>query len=258
MKPRNLNILGIIVSLITIIGVLIWAKLAGFSDLPLNQQGEFIAGIVAFLAFLWLILGFQQQGYQIKENSKALEKQQNELSQQVRALQGQESSLDDAAKSLREYNRPYITSHIELKGSKEIIYFIVQNIGIRPAYNVEFAFDPSLKEFAQYEKMNYDKFINLDFIPPGYKKEYILSNRPRELSDKKDIDWKVMVKITYSDGYDRDFIEEYTMSFFDAFNKIYDNTPSVEESLKRINELLKENMNKKVVQDSESSGRVHD
>lgn len=247
MKPRTLNIFGLIVTAVTFISAFLWAKQAGFLELSLNQQGEFIAGIVAFLAFLWLILGFQQQGYEIKENSKALEKQQMELIQQVKALQGQEASLNDAANSLREYNRPYITAHIELQGSNELIFFIVQNIGIRPAYNVKFEFIPSLKKFAHYEKMDYYKFINLEFIPPGYRKDYILSNRTREIAGEKEVYWESEVKITYSDGYDRNYTEKYTMSFFDAFHKIYNNTPSIEESLKKTNDLLREIINKNMV-----------
>lgn len=52
----------------------------------LNEFGDFIAGVVAPLAFLWLVKGFYQQGKGLEQNSEALNLQAMELSSSTKAL----------------------------------------------------------------------------------------------------------------------------------------------------------------------------
>jgi hypothetical protein len=47
--------------------------------LPLNELGDFLAGGFGPIAFLWLILGYKQQGEELKASSAALEAQVTEL-----------------------------------------------------------------------------------------------------------------------------------------------------------------------------------
>ena len=47
--------------------------------LQFNEWGDFLSGIVAPLAFLWLILGYMQQGEELRLNTTALKSQQREL-----------------------------------------------------------------------------------------------------------------------------------------------------------------------------------
>ena len=61
----------------------------------LNELGDFLAGIVAPIAFLWLILGYVQQGKQLDQNTKALE-------QQERALQLQIDEMRESVKQQKE------------------------------------------------------------------------------------------------------------------------------------------------------------
>lgn len=53
-----------------------WEELIGLSP---NEFGDFLAGAFAPLAFAWLILGFFQQGYELRQNSTALRLQVEEL-----------------------------------------------------------------------------------------------------------------------------------------------------------------------------------
>lgn len=61
-----------------------------FGDLKnptsLNELGDFLAGIVAPIAFLWLILGYVQQGKQLEQNTKALEQQERALQLQIQEM----------------------------------------------------------------------------------------------------------------------------------------------------------------------------
>lgn len=47
--------------------------------LELNEFGDFFAGVSAPLAFLWLVVGFYQQGYELRQNTLALNGQLEEL-----------------------------------------------------------------------------------------------------------------------------------------------------------------------------------
>ena len=51
--------------------------------MTLNEWGDFFAGVVAPLAFLWLILGYLQQGEEVRSNTETLRLQQQALQQQV-------------------------------------------------------------------------------------------------------------------------------------------------------------------------------
>lgn len=54
-----------------------------FANLKLNEKGDFIAGILSPLGFIWLIYGYIQQGQELKLNIEALTLQAEELSNSV-------------------------------------------------------------------------------------------------------------------------------------------------------------------------------
>lgn len=54
-----------------------------FAALELNEKGDALAGIFAPLAFLWLVFGYLQQGQELKQNTKALKLQAEELKNSV-------------------------------------------------------------------------------------------------------------------------------------------------------------------------------
>jgi hypothetical protein len=77
--------LGIIVTIAYTIFVLYfqWNKLAGLGDLELNNFGDFLAGAFGPLAIFWLILGFFQQGAELRNSAETLKLQANELKESV-------------------------------------------------------------------------------------------------------------------------------------------------------------------------------
>ncbi|RXS92959.1 hypothetical protein [Acinetobacter junii] len=54
-----------------------------FINMKPNEFGDFLAGVFAPLGFLWLVLGYLQQGDELKQNTDALILQANELHQNV-------------------------------------------------------------------------------------------------------------------------------------------------------------------------------
>jgi hypothetical protein len=62
-------------------GFLYW----GTRPEKLNEWGDFFAGFFAPLAFLWLVLGYLQQGVELRNSTHALELQAEELKNSVKA-----------------------------------------------------------------------------------------------------------------------------------------------------------------------------
>lgn len=82
---RTLSIIGIVLS-IAYLGLL-WfvfdGRLIEILLMEPNEIGDLLAGIFGPLAILWLILGFFQQGIELRQNTKALEMQAEELRKSV-------------------------------------------------------------------------------------------------------------------------------------------------------------------------------
>lgn len=72
------------------------------ADLPLNEQGDFFAGFVSPIAIMWLVLGYLQQGKELRLNTRALELQIEELNESVKQqtiiAQASQAQQDDMQK----------------------------------------------------------------------------------------------------------------------------------------------------------------
>lgn len=71
------------VAYLLIIAITVWCKIQDFQALKLNELGDFLAGVFGPIAFLWLVLGFLQQGRELKLSSDALQLQAAELKNSV-------------------------------------------------------------------------------------------------------------------------------------------------------------------------------
>jgi hypothetical protein len=90
---RKLTCLGTLLTLIVIAvdSGLVWYYGAG--DLKLNTVGDFLAGAVAPLAFIWLIIGYLQQNLELSLNTDTLISQLDEMRLSVEQQTRQASSL---------------------------------------------------------------------------------------------------------------------------------------------------------------------
>ena len=60
-----------------------WSRPSSLLELDPNELGDFLAGLFSPLAFLWLILGYMQQGEELRLSSDALQLQAEELKNSV-------------------------------------------------------------------------------------------------------------------------------------------------------------------------------
>jgi hypothetical protein len=100
---KRLGIAGTALSLVYLIGLtwLLAGRWGALHSLPLNELGDFLAGAFGPLAILWLVLGFFQQGIELRQNSAALHLQAQELANSVQ----QQKELVDVAKKQYESDR---------------------------------------------------------------------------------------------------------------------------------------------------------
>lgn len=71
--------IGTTAAYLAFIAWMFWERTDALARLEPNHFGDFIAGTLGPLAILWLILGFFQQGIELRENSRALDLQAAEL-----------------------------------------------------------------------------------------------------------------------------------------------------------------------------------
>lgn len=82
---KHLGLIGAIITAAYVVTVLMvtWYKLPTLPGMELNEVGDFLAGVFGPLAILWLVLGFFQQGEELKQNTAALKLQADELAAAV-------------------------------------------------------------------------------------------------------------------------------------------------------------------------------
>lgn len=155
---------GIIVTLIWSIAAVVLYLTTAESGLRINEIGDYIAGAVAPLAFLWFILAYYQQSEEIKANTAALQTQRDEMARQVQAMADQTAALSRTADTLLEHTRPYVISYFQSEGIQ--ILAVLENTGSRPAQHIKLSFEPPLKELAD-PRTNPAPVEQQAFLAPG-------------------------------------------------------------------------------------------
>lgn len=76
---------GSVITVLYLVGItwLIWDRLPQLQTKDLNELGDFLAGAFGPIAFLWLVLGFLQQGEELRQGTEALLLQADELKRSV-------------------------------------------------------------------------------------------------------------------------------------------------------------------------------
>lgn len=80
-----MTLFGIITTVlyVALVVFLRWSSLPELHTMPLNEFGDFFAGVFGPLMLFWLILGYVQQQVELRQNTKALELQSDELRKSV-------------------------------------------------------------------------------------------------------------------------------------------------------------------------------
>lgn len=136
---------GVVVTIIYLgaIASQIWFRIPSFYTLSLNEVGDFLAGVLGPVSIFWLILGFKQQGDELKaqaaEMSNSVREQKNLVNNSSKQFRAMMESLELQRKALALQHAPRVEPYSVLSltiESKDIVSFAFMNYG-HEAKNVE-------------------------------------------------------------------------------------------------------------------------
>lgn len=157
---RALSLIGIFATglYLLALAILFEGRIAEIRAMAPNNIGDFLAGVFGPLAILWLILGFFQQGIELRQNTKALELQatelQNSVEQQRELVQVTRRQVDAELESIhiererqKEAARPKFVFHgvgASFSGMAGTYSSLIKNLG-NTGTEVQFSYDPPMK-----------------------------------------------------------------------------------------------------------------
>ncbi|MDZ5436572.1 hypothetical protein T3H00_28420 [Pseudomonas fluorescens] len=136
---RALAIIGIVLT----IGYAIFSwwlvgdRIETLRVMPLNEVGDFLAGAFGPLAILWLVLGFFQQGIELRQGTKALLMQADELKHSVE----QQSALVEVSKRQLETELASVSQHsrqLERSAEPDIRFYFKDTVYVGDQSNARF------------------------------------------------------------------------------------------------------------------------
>lgn len=144
------------------------------SPKSLNELGDALAGIFAPVAFLWLVLGYRQQGKQLEQNTTALKQQERALQLQIdemkESVQQQKKQFEIQSKqleSVRSGAEPCICFEGGRGGfalEEKSVFIIVcgiKNIGLGSAKNIQLYSNNSFETIFFKNKTNTNNNTNM-------------------------------------------------------------------------------------------------
>lgn len=158
-------IFGIVVTVIYFFAVVFirWPDLLGLVTIPLNEFGDFLAGVFGPLMLFWVVLGYYQQQKELKQNTEALKLQAEELKQLVEQNKAlvrvnKESVRVERNKAVKEAQPEFSikASGMESKqGDISTIFGITVLNSAKPATRVTFTTMPAISQLKSSRIVQY-------------------------------------------------------------------------------------------------------
>lgn len=120
--------------------------------------------------------------------------------------------------SSNEQTRPYVTVSLESKNG--FLYLVIENHGIRPAFNMCAKFTPDLDERLMHDKLKKTtKLLQQEVILPKQKFNPVLSFNKDTLHDEvfDQIEKNYAVVVSYLDSNNKQYQEYYNINLDDFF-----------------------------------------
>ena len=163
--------IGIFITIVYIgtITLIRWQSFPKLATMPLNEFGDFFAGVFGPLMLLWLILGYMQQQKELQQNTAALELQAEELRKSVEQhkelvkatkeqVQTDQKALEiEQIRTLREAHPVFSITQAgqySKAGNKIGFKIVLKNNG-SPASGVKITTAPDIKEITNQDVMQY-------------------------------------------------------------------------------------------------------
>ena len=104
---------------------LVYSRFSDFAALSLNELGDFLSGTVGSVALLWLVLGYFQQGKELKNSNEALLMQAAELKNSVE----QQKELVEVSREAIELEKQRV-KHLEEQRSLDLDPVLTPDFGL--------------------------------------------------------------------------------------------------------------------------------
>jgi len=172
-----------------------------YTGMELNEWGDFLAGVFSPIAFLWLVLGYMQQGEELKQNTEALKLQKDELNNLAISTHEQLILALAHQNHLAEQEKPEISLSVIPSFEKNSISGInnQDSMILRNAH----AIAKNIKVIFSEQQYGLDKlFQDINVLNVGesaVRKIPILDNAPDNIN----------ITITYKDTSSRDYKKEF-------------------------------------------------
>jgi hypothetical protein len=166
-----MNKFGFVVTAIYVAGIVLlrWDSLSELKVMPLNELGDFLAGVFGPMMLFWVVLGYMQQQKELRQNTMMLKMQADELKKSVeqhRELvkvareQAQMESKYLEIEQIKQIKQGHpIFSIVDGKctyqsGSNKTYRLAIENSG-RPVSNLTVVTQPEIKELKDREIQPY-------------------------------------------------------------------------------------------------------
>ena len=132
--PEIISFAWLMLWLLVIPGLFFWLNdknISYIKDIPLNNIGDYLAGVAAPIAFLWLVLGYKQQGKELSINNDMLRLQHEELLNSVVAQNSQALSMKQQIDLLirDKYYPKFKLENFHYDTTEDFIEIIIKNHG---------------------------------------------------------------------------------------------------------------------------------
>ncbi|MFB7880880.1 hypothetical protein [Brevundimonas diminuta] len=206
--------LGISAAWLIGLGVYVGVKWQAIVNLAPNEVGDALAGAFAPLAFLWLVLGFFQQGAELRNSGKALWLQGEELKNSVE----QQTHLAESARAQLEFDREVVSRQHKdavrrAQPAFRLVYDGVVSGGDR-GRSQRFTLTNTGKDC-------FDLTILLDsagekpLVRRGYSRRDVFATGQTVYAEpwiEDDLDDELVAIITYRDGLNNDQIKRFIVT----------------------------------------------
>jgi hypothetical protein len=193
--------IGSVITAIYLLGFtwFIFGRLPDLQIMPLNNVGDFLAGAFGPIAFFWLILGFMQQGTELRLSADALRMQADELKasvqQQTALVAAQQVSLENHERSLEPLLSLKYTGHTEIEGDFYSCF--------------------SLTNLGNYCESVYVRLDGVEMHPIGLEPLYKDVERAFLLNDMDEMSKKLFLEVHYKKLSGRENYQVFELSAFE-------------------------------------------
>lgn len=209
---RKLTRIGIAITVAYLIAAALlgWGQWDQITDMKPNEVGDFLAGVVGPLALLWLILGYFQQGEELKQSTQALQLQAEELRNSVQQQQAlvavtkmQVEAQMEAFAHEREDQRRSVAPLLVLEDGggysskdEQHYQFVLRNHGA-----------PVTRVFATFEgRQNRPSGLSKDVLAHGGDASFAFTDRRENLTP-------MLVQIAFVDASGHQGIRAFSVGF---------------------------------------------